>query len=105
MSAPDARVAPWRRPRCIGADEDQFIVVRGVICANQKSARSRSPASNWACEIIASPLRCLRRRSQAMGLSSALTPAQARGRVARGFSGLVDMRLGSLIVPEGGALR
>jgi hypothetical protein len=62
MSAPEARAAPWRRPRCMGDKEDQLMVVRGV-CANQKSARSRSPASNCDCEIIASPLRFLRRRS------------------------------------------
>jgi hypothetical protein len=59
--------------------------VRGVICANQKSARSRSPASNWACEIIGSPSRSLRRRSQAMGLSAALNVSEGRGLSSRGF--------------------
>ncbi len=70
---------------------DQFMVTRGVICANQKSARSRSPPSNCACEIMASPSRSLRRRSHASGLSAGLTLALVRGAAAAGFDGAEGM--------------
>jgi hypothetical protein len=72
----------------MGDRDDQLVVVRGVICANQNSARNRSPASNCACEIIASPRRSLRRRSQAIGLSSALNVSFARGLPAAALSPL-----------------
>ena len=75
---------PARRPRCEGVAADQLTVRRGVICANQKSARRRSPASNCACEISASPLRSLRRRSHARGLSAIVDSRRARRRRALG---------------------
>jgi hypothetical protein len=85
---------PARRRRCAGAIADQLMVTRGVICANQKSARSRSPASNCACEISASPSRSLRRRSHASGLSAGLTLALVCGDPASGFKLAGGMRGG-----------
>jgi hypothetical protein len=68
----------------MGDKEDQLMVVRGV-CANQKSARSRSPASNCDCEIIASPLRFLRRRSHGDRAFVGVKLILAHGLTPRGF--------------------
>jgi len=73
MQAP----AAFRRPSGADAVADQLVVTLGVICANQKSDLSRSPALNWASLIIACPSLSRRWRSQLSGLSAMFTSGKA----------------------------